>query len=315
MGLYTVAVLAQLERQLGKPVGRCFDLVAGTSVGGLVALSVAAEIPMREIQEAFEKYGPAIFSGRPAPKTNIGALLDIARFAFRPKYSGKGLRRALNEMLQPPGQKLRDLRHPLLIPLVNHTKGGPEMIKTPHHVDFCSDAALSLVDVCMAACAAPTYFPLAEIGDALFVDGALYANSPDALALYETEYVFKHDIAQISMLSVGTTTSRFSLSHDHGRNLGLFGWAKGQRLMNAVVASQQQSVSYMMRHKLKDRYLRLDSHQSKEQERHLALDVATEAARKTLRALASATTQAAADDPILTDILGHTAAATRFFDS
>jgi hypothetical protein len=79
-----------------------------------------------------------------------------------------------------------------------------------------------------------------------------------------------------------------------------------------MIASQQHSVDFMMRHRLGDRYLRLDADQSKEQERHLALDVATAAAQKTIRGLASATVQSCLNDPRLQAFLAHEAPAPVF---
>lgn len=43
-GLYTAKILADIESELGGPVGRHFDLIAGTSIGGILALAVALEI-------------------------------------------------------------------------------------------------------------------------------------------------------------------------------------------------------------------------------------------------------------------------------
>ncbi len=34
LGVFTAALLAQLEQRVGEPLGRRFDLIAGTSVGG-----------------------------------------------------------------------------------------------------------------------------------------------------------------------------------------------------------------------------------------------------------------------------------------
>ena len=58
-----------------------------------------------------------------------------------------------------------------------------------------------------------------EIGDNLYVDGGLYANSPDLIALHEAEQFFGIGIGEIRLLSVGTTTSRFSFSHSSGTSL------------------------------------------------------------------------------------------------
>src|SRR5688500_5321895 len=63
-GLYTAKVLADLETEIGGPIARHFDLIAGTSVGGILALAVAMEIPARRIVELFVEHGEEIFKKR-----------------------------------------------------------------------------------------------------------------------------------------------------------------------------------------------------------------------------------------------------------
>jgi uncharacterized protein len=306
LGLYTIAVLAGLEMRSGRPIARSFDLIAGTSIGGIVALGLAAEIPAADIQQAFERNGEAIFSDRAAPSSTYGNFRDMMRFALKAKYSGTALRETISNLVGED-TKIGDLKHRVIVPAVNLTKGLPQIFKTPHHQTFVTDLHLKVVDVAMATSAAPTYFPVAEIGDNLFADGGLYANSPDLLALHEAEHFLSTPTGNVNVLSVGTTTSQFSFAHAGGLDLGIVGWTKEQRLVNAMIASQQQSVDYMMRHKLGDGYLRLDATQSREQERHLALDVATKYARKTIRGLAASTVQNTASDGKLLAFLAHEA--------
>jgi uncharacterized protein len=310
-GLYSVSVLAAIEEAAGRPLARHFDLLAGTSVGGIVALGLAAEVPASEIKSAFERNGVAIFSTRPAPISSWATAVDLARNIRKPKYQSDALRRTVAGLV---GEETRigELKHPVIVPAVNLTKGRPQVFKTPHHVDFRTDLHLKVVDVALATSAAPTYFPVAEIGDAFYADGGLYANSPDLLALHEAEHFFRLPGSAVRLLSVGTTTSQFSFAHAHGRQLGSFGWWREQRLVNVIIASQQHAVDYMMRHRLGDRYLRLDADQSKEQERHLALDVATPDAQKTIRGLAAATVQSHINDARLRAFLAHTAQAPIF---
>jgi predicted acylesterase/phospholipase RssA len=311
LGLYTVSVIAGLEQDTGRPLARSFELLAGTSVGGIIALGLAAEVPASKIKSAFERNGMAIFSQRPAPTTWWGAVRDLARYVGKPKYQTEVLRRTIVELV---GEETRigDLKHPVIVPAVNLTKGRPQVFKTPHHINFRTDLHLKVVDVALATSAAPTYFPVAEIGDALYADGGLYANSPDLLAVHEAEHFLEVPASAVHLLSVGTTTSQFSFAHAHGRQLGSFGWWREQRLVNVIIASQQHAVAYMMGHRLGDRYLRLDADQSKEQERHLALDVATDVAQKTIRGLAAATLQARINDPQLRVFLAHNARAPVF---
>jgi len=311
LGLYTVSVLAELEKASGRPIATSFDLMAGTSVGGILALGLAAEIPAIDIQNAFERNGTAIFSNRPAPTTWLGTVRDLTRFAIRPKYSSEALRATVSDLVGA-NTRIGDLKHAVLVPTVNLTKGKPQVFKTPHHANFRTDLHQKVVDVALATAAAPTYFPIAEIGDSLFADGGLYANSPDMLAVHEAEHFFGRAISDVHLLSVGTTTSQFSFAHAHGRNLGAFGWWRDQRLVNVIIASQQHSVNFMMGHRLGSRYLQIDADQSKEQERHLALDVATDDAQRTIRGLAHGSVQNSINDERLTAFFAHDAPAPIF---
>jgi len=229
---------------------------------------------------------------------------------FSSRYDGAVLRETITEVI---GKDLRvgGLKHPVVIPTVNLTKGKPQVFKTPHHPNFVLDHRLPVVDVALATSAAPTYFPIAEIDDQLFVDGGLYANSPDMIALHEAEHFFAVQTEEIRMLSIGTTTTQFSISHVGRLNLGVLGW--GRRFAQTMISSQQMDVGYMLSHKLGGQYLRIDEVQSKEQERDLGLDVATEEALKTIRGLAAGSFQAAVNAPLLKEMLRHHAPPPHYF--
>lgn len=304
LGLYSIAVIDQLERQIKRPIASCFDLLAGTSVGGIIALGLAANRPAREIRAAFENYGSRIFSKRPAPTTLFGKFVDSMRSATSAKYGSAALRETITTIVGKD-TLIGDLAHPVIIPTVNLTKGKPQVFKTAHHPSFKVDHRLRVVDVALATSAAPTYFPVAEIEDELFTDGGLYANSPDLVALHEAEFFFKKNIDEIHMLSIGTTTTHFSISHVGRKDLGVWGWRR--RLAQTMISSQQMDVGYMLGHKLADRYVRIDEVQSKEQERDLGLDVATESAQKTIRGLAAGSVQRMLNDGHLGKILAYTA--------
>lgn len=312
LGLYSVALLAELERQSGARIASRFDLLAGTSIGGIIALALAAEKPAAEVQSAFEQNGKAIFGSGPPRRSACGLFIDLLRNALKSKYSADALRSTIAEIV---GADLRigELRHAVLIPAVNLSKGSPQIFKTPHHETFRLDLNLRVVDVALATSAAPTYFPLATIGDALYTDGGLYANSPDLLALHEATHFFKQSESDVRLLSIGTTTAQFSFAHFAYKSFGIVQWFKAARLLNVIIASQQRSVDFMMRHRLGASYLRLDETQSKEQEQILGLDVATLDAQRTIRALASGTAQRAINEPLLRTMLSHNASPPKFF--
>ena len=314
LGLYSAAILSELERTFGQPISKHFDLIAGTSVGGIIALGLASDIAASDIADSFAKGGTAIFSDRPAPSGDWQTLRDLLRFARTPKYQSDGLRRTIEGVI---GKETRigDLKRRIVVPAVNLTKGETQVFKTPHHPDFSRDLHRKLVDVALATSAAPFYFPVAEHDDCLFADGGLFANAPDMVAVHEAEHFLGVALADIHVLSIGTTTSRFSFAHASGRQLGAIGWVRGQRIFNAILATQQQQTTYMLGHRLGDRYLRLDAEKSPEQSNYLALDVATADAQKTLRGLATTTVQANINNPSLKGFFTHNAGAPTFFHS
>jgi patatin-like phospholipase/acyl hydrolase len=312
LGLYTICVLADLEERIGAPLATRFDLIAGTSVGGIIAVGIANEVPADAIKAAFERNGTSIFSARQAPTTAIGKLADVFRSLLSPKYDPGPLRSTIVDIIGANTQ-IGDLRHPCIIPTVCLTKGGPQIFKTDHHPDFSRDHRLKAVDVALATSAAPSYFPIAEIDDGLYADGGLYANSPDLIALHEAEHFFGVPVDDIRLLSIGTTTSKFSFAHASGTRFGLLKWTMGQRLVQAILSSQQQLVDNVARQRLGTRYVRLDIEQSREQEQSLSLDAANAEAQKTIRAMASVTIQTAHNNPDLAVILSHISATPKFF--
>jgi len=149
LGLYTVSVLAELEEAAGGPIARHFDLMAGTSIGGIIALGLAAEVPAATIKAAFERNGRDIFSNRPAPTSWWGTVRDLARFVHKPKYQTDALRWTIVELVGE-STRIGDLKHPVIIPTINLTKAKPQIFKTPHHPEFRTDLYLKVVDVALA---------------------------------------------------------------------------------------------------------------------------------------------------------------------
>src|ERR1700730_12800904 len=157
LGLYTICVLADIEDRISVPLATRFDLIAGTSVGGIIAIGIANEVPATRIKEAFERNGTAIFSARHPPKTAIGKFYEVVRCALKPKYDPGALRDTIIDIIGAE-TCLGDLKHHCIIPTVCLTKGGPQIFKTSHHPDFSRDHRLKAVDAALATSAAPSYF-------------------------------------------------------------------------------------------------------------------------------------------------------------
>jgi patatin-like phospholipase/acyl hydrolase len=314
LGLYTACVLAELEQSSGRPIHAQFDLIAGTSIGGIIALGLAAGTPAAAIRDAIVEKGPEIFRPKPPPQTGPGRFLALGGNALRAGYRPEPLRETI-ERIVGKGRKVGDLRQRVIVPAVNLTKGGPQVFKTSHHETFVRDWRLEVADVALATSAAPTFFPLHRIGGELFADGGLYANAPDHLALHEAEHFLGWAPTEVSMLSIGTTTSQFSFSNTVPADMGWMAWMEGQRLPSVMISSQQIVAQEMLRHRLGDRYLRIDQKQSPQQERFLGLDVASPGAILDLRGLAEASAREHLAKPTLQSMLSHQAPAPTFFNN
>ena len=292
-GVFTARALDLIEAEAG-PVGRHFDLLCGTSIGGIIALAAAFEVPMCRVTEVFAQRGAEIFPLREKPSSLPGKAVDLWKYSSKPRYVAGALRSVITEHI-PADATLADALHPVAIPAVNVTEGKPQVFKTRHVAEWRRDWKLKAVDVALATAAAPTFFELAEVGNSRYADGGLFANAPDLIALHEAEHFFDVPKGGVRLLSIGTTTRKYSISHKAGRQFGLMDWMADERLLNVIISSQQQFVEQLVMHRLGNRYLRIDHEPSNEQAADLGLDLATDAARSTLLALA---------EKAVTDVLG-----------
>jgi patatin-like phospholipase/acyl hydrolase len=293
-GLFTARALHVMEEHIGEPIGRHFDLMCGTSIGGIVALAAAFEVPMESVVRVFEELGEDIFPPHGHSSTKIGKVVDLWKYSRKARYSTAPLKGAIDRLIDKDAL-LKDAIHPVAIPAVNVTQGRPQIFKTRHKADWSRDWQYKAVDVALATAAAPTFFELAEVGGNLYADGGLFANAPDLIAIHEAEHFFGVPIEAIRMLSIGTTTQSYSISFNKGRDFGIADWMEEQRLFSVIISSQQQFVDQLVSHRLAERYLRIDHMPSQEQAKDLGLDIANETACRTLKGLA---------EKVVTDVLG-----------
>lgn len=310
LGLFSVRILARMEAALGRPIGRSFDLVCGTSAGAITALGLSLEAPAAEIERTFIAHGPRIFARPSGPFREIKRTLAFARSLVRPKYESDALRVAAASLLGD--KRLADARHRLVLPVVNMTTGQIEVFKTPHNPAWTYHAGLGMAEVAVAAAAAPTYFPLAEVRNSLYVDGAIAASAPDMIGVHEAEYYLRQPLGAIEVLSLGTTTASFSLPYSAGTRYGAMRWLRSARLFSTIMSAQQQLTATFLRHHLGERYVRLDSLRASGLESDLSFDGATPEGVRTIFGLADHAYEEAMKRPGVTAMLREEAAPPTF---
>lgn len=300
-GLFTTDILARLEEKAGKPIGQCFDMIAGTSIGGIIAIGLALGKSANEIRQIFLDDGEVVFPSRSLPEEGVRWFRGLTK----PKYSPVPLRTTI-ERIVDPSARIGDCQTRLIVPAVNLTAGRVQMFKTPHHHTLSEDKNRNAVEVALATSAAPTFFPLAAIGPNFYADGGLVANSPDICAVHEAVHFCGQKIEDVRVLSVGTVLTGYGVAASKGNEWGLWQWAmRKPRLLDATFGAQQQMVDYMMRHDLRDRYVRIDEVASGGHLADIGLNVAEKRRRATLLSLAETAFRREFANQFVAEMLRH----------
>ncbi len=244
-GIFAAAVLASLERDTDTRVVDHFDLIVGTSTGGIIALGLGAGMSPLEILALYVDNANVIF---PASRRSVPARL---RSLVRPKYQPDGLRKILQAAF---GNKLLcDSEVPLVIPSYNIGENAVYLFKTPHHERLRRDWRVPMWQVAMATTAAPTIFPAFCLpGDHVrLVDGGVWANSPSLVGVAEAVSMFGQPLEHLRLLSLGTTvaTARRPQELDRG---GIVQWVRSPNVVQVLMTGQGQGAFTASEHLLGD---------------------------------------------------------------
>ncbi|WP_449253196.1 CBASS cGAMP-activated phospholipase [Brevundimonas naejangsanensis] len=177
--------MTAIERSLcgGDSAGRYFDLITGTSTGGIIALGLSVGLRASDILEMYREHGALIFPPCRGPLAGMRKQLRAARRLLRYSYEREPLEQALTQVLGD--RVLGDAERRLCIPSFQGNFTEVHVFKTPHHPDFRLDWQERMVDVAMATAAAPTFFKTFQSGKRVFADGGVWANNPVMIGLVD----------------------------------------------------------------------------------------------------------------------------------
>lgn len=217
-GIFTAALLAELEQQHlgGDSVADYFDLVVGTSTGGIIALGLAAGVPASDLLSLYLNRGREIFPPR------FRALRKV-RQCIRAAYDRWPLETILTGALGD--RQLRDSRCRLCIPSLDGRYGDVYVFKTPHHPDYRRDGDEPMTKVAAATSAAPTYFKPLQRDGYIFADGGVWANNPIMIGLVEALSAFSTRREDIAILSIGCGDAPYTIRRWQTRLGGRIFWA------------------------------------------------------------------------------------------
>jgi patatin-like phospholipase/acyl hydrolase len=230
-GIVPLLVLKRIEEMTGKKIHELFDVIVGTSTGGIIACGLTSTKdgvnPSLSIDQLIELYttkGDTIFPRR----TNIfSKAIGGIKSAFGPKFSPKGLDGLLKEYF---GElTLKDTLKPVIVTSYDIKNNDVVMFKTRNAVWDSERFNVKLSDACRATSAAPTYLPSFEIKfdgkERVCIDGGVYINNPVMAAVSDAlRSVEGLTLKDIECLSLGTGVYSEKLD-DKTEGWGLLGWA------------------------------------------------------------------------------------------
>ncbi|BET32554.1 patatin-like phospholipase family protein [Wolbachia pipientis] len=248
-GIIPAIILAEIEKRTRRTIAEIFDLIAGTSTGGIVVAGLCRkdergnpQYSANDLVELYQEYGAYIFKSSffrrsilswfncaQYPHKNIESVLD--------KYFGEDI--------------LKNTLSKVLITSYDIHNNRPFFFKS------WKEGNIKLKDALRAATAAPTYFMPKHLKinqiKRVLVDGGVFANNPAACAYASGKRLFPND--DILLLSIGT--GRRDRSIANSRRFGKIGWIKP--LLNVMFASSLDAVNYQLDQVIADKYIRIQS--------------------------------------------------------
>lgn len=253
-GTFTAAVLSELESIFQKSIYKYFDLITGTSTGGIIAIALGLGVPASKILEFYLTKGPEIFPSIGVSKKSQHFL----RWLFRTKYGQDPLRNAIHAVTG--NRRLGDSKVRLVIPSFNAVNGDVYVFKTAHDDRFRQDYLRPAVEVALATSAAPTYFPAFVGRDGIAcIDGGIWANCPATVGIIEAIAVLGRRLEDVEVLSIGTTDGPYDVSPVRRKKGGLIRWGHfSQDLIGLMMQAQMKASIAQAKVMLNGRFFRID---------------------------------------------------------
>jgi patatin-like phospholipase/acyl hydrolase len=253
-GIIPGQVLVRVEQEFEVKIGTDFDLIAGTSTGGILACAYLCpsdndpQIPKFSAEEVvglYFKRGDEIFDIPTFHKIKtLGGIIDE-------KYPEDGIEDALKEYFGDTW--LKDLLKPCIITSydIRERKGhffGQHKASDP-------DFNFKVKDVCRATSAAPTYFECAKIlsesnQDFPLIDGGVFVNNPALVAYAEGREILNNDdggkatAKDMKILSIGTGHSRKKYNYSRAKNYGMAEWV--QPIIDIMMSASADVAHYQL---------------------------------------------------------------------
>lgn len=253
-GIIPAMVIAHLEQQTRKPACELFDLIVGTSTGGILALGLSLQneagqplLAAKRMVALYERHGAEIF------EQSLWRKLRTVGGIFEEAYSHEALEAVLKHYFGD--RTLSECGIPAMVTSYDIQNRRTVFMKSWH----ADHAALLCSDAARATSAAPTYFEPANLQWAeksrTLIDGGVYMNSPAVSAYAEARKLFPNQ--PIAMLSLGTGELTRPIPYEEARTWGSALWVMS--VLDCMFDGAAKAADHQMRLFLGEEYQRLQA--------------------------------------------------------
>lgn len=251
-GIIPAMILDALQERVGKKPHETFDLIAGTSTGGIITLGIGTACKQgtgyspKELVDLYVKNGATIFQ-----KSFFESLEELVR----PKYSPDGLEKVLKEYFGET--EFKTALTPLLVSSYDLQSELPFFFKS-HRIATDESYNWPVRQIARATSAAPTYFPpfhlVRDNQDYALVYGGVFVNNPAMAAYVETRRLYP-DAKDLMVVSIGTGDRQDRIAYSMAKDWGLIGWARN--IVPVLMDSVSEAVDYELQSLPECTYYRL----------------------------------------------------------
>jgi hypothetical protein len=221
-GALPALVLAYIEKQTGKRIADCFDLIAGTSTGGILSLALTAtdskgvlKYTADDVFDMYKDHGKDIFS-----RSALRSIFSIGGIVSE-KYSDEGIVKVLKRFFTESAT-LNTCHTKTFVTTYDIENRTPLFLKS-----WKADTKNTLLwQAARGTSAAPTYFEPAKVKvnglDRILIDGGVYVNNPSLSASIEAKKLFPDD--DLLVVSIGTGQNTRSIPYESAKDWGDAQW-------------------------------------------------------------------------------------------
>jgi len=263
-GIFPAMLLAEIEKRTNKATVELFDLIAGTSTGGILALGLnkpdldykgKPKYSAQKLVNLYETEGNKIF--RP---DLLEGIWTTAGATLHSKYPYEGLEKVLDTYFGDT--RLSESLKDVLITSYDLERRRPQIFLSSQAKKKASeDFPMKLVG--RATSAAPTYFEPLKLNKPnssdyyALVDGGVYANNPSLYAYAEAKRVHK-EVNDFLLISLGTGELSLRMPYEEARTWGLAKWA--QPILDVVFDGVSDAVHFQLQQLVpENKYYRIQS--------------------------------------------------------